>query len=259
MVEVHTVRRNARLTTFLVACLAFVLFAQTAQANLYEWANSAGTISVKADLSISGNTLTVQLSNISSQPTADPSGALTSFYFDIDGAPTLTYQSATGNVYLTREGTADILEPFTTFRANSPDGGTTGDGRTNYRQGHADGWQFKTTASFDYGIGTAGNSDLPMTGDRFHGDDVDGLDFAIITDDDVATENLANRYLVREMATFTFGLPTGSSYSNADIGPIVAFGFGTAPDSFVQTPLPGAVLLGFMGLSIAGLKLRQYA
>jgi hypothetical protein len=62
------------------------------------------------------------------------------------------------------------------------------------------------------------------------------------------------------MATFTFGLPTGDySYSNTDLGPVVAFGFGTAPDTFVHAPLPGAVLLGFMGLSAAGLKLRRYA
>lgn len=205
----------------------------------------------------------MQLSNVSSQPTLDPSGALTSFYFDIAGAPTLTYLSATGNVYLTHKDTADELQSFTTFKANSPDGGTTGDGRTNYalppKPAQPDGWQFKTMVSYDYGIGTAGNSTLAPLGDNFHGADVDDLDFAIITDDDVTTQNLADKYLVREMATFTFGLPTGSSYSNADIGPIVAFGFGTAPDNFVHTPLPGAVLLGFMGLSVAGLKLRKYA
>jgi hypothetical protein len=252
-------RRNVRSMTSLVACLAFALFAPTAQANLYEWTNSAGTISVSADLSISGDTLTVQLSNVSLQPTADPTGALTSFYFDIAGAPTLTYLSATGNVYLTHKNAADELQAFTTFRANSPDGGTTGDGRMNYSQGHADGWQFKTMTSFDYGIGTAGNSTLGSQGDSFDGNLVDGLDFAIITNDDVTTQNLAERYLVRETATFEFGLPTGSSYSNADLGDQVAFGFGTAPDNFVVTPLPGAVLLGFMGLSIAGLKLRRYA
>jgi hypothetical protein len=162
-------------------------------------------------------------------------------------------------VYLTHKNAADELQAFTTFRANSPDGGTTGDGRMNYSQGHADGWQFKTMTSFDYGIGTAGNSTLGSQGDSFDGNLVDGLDFAIITNDDVTTQNLAERYLVRETATFEFGLPTGSSYSNADLGDQVAFGFGTAPDNFVVTPLPGAVLLGFMGLSIAGLKLRRYA
>jgi hypothetical protein len=252
-------RRNVRSMTSLVACLAFALFAPTAQANLYEWTNSAGTISVSADLSISGDTLTVQLSNVSLQPTADPTGALTSFYFDIAGAPTLTYLSATGDVYLTFKSDQDVLQSFDTFRANNTPLGFIGDGRTNYGQGHPDGWQFKTAASFDYGIGTAGNSALPVTGDRFHGNDVDGLDFAIITNDDVTTQNLAERYLVRETATFEFGLPTGSSYSNADLGDQVAFGFGTAPDNFVVTPLPGAVLLGFMGLSVAGLKLRRYA
>ncbi len=259
MVKVHTVRRKVRFVISLVACLAFALFAQTAQANLYEWTNSAGTISVKADLSISGDTLTVQLSNVSSQPTADPSGALTSFYFNIAGAPTLAYQSATGNAYLTHKDTVDELQSFTTFRANSPDGGTAGDLRTNYASPpHADGWQFKTMASYDYGIGTAGNGDLPVVGDRFNGNYVNGLDFAIIADDDVTTQNLAEKYLVRETATFTFGLPS-FDYDNADLGPIVAFGFGTAPDNLVHTPLPGAVLLGFMGLSVAGLKLRQYA
>jgi hypothetical protein len=259
VVKLHTAQHQVRFLVYLVACFALASFAQTAHANLYEWTNSAGTIDVKADLSISGDTLTVQLSNVSSQPTAAPADALTSFYFDIAGDPALTYLSATGNVYLTHKNAPDVLQSFSTFRANNTPLGFIGDGRTNYGQGHADGWQFKTAVSFDYGIGTAGNSNLPVAGDRFYGNDVDGLDFAIITDDDVTTQNLDQKYLIREMATFTFGLPAGSSYTDADIGPVVAFGFGTKPDTFVQTPLPGAALLGFMGLGVAGLKLRRYA
>jgi hypothetical protein len=263
MIEVQTVQRNIRSITSLAACLAFALFAPTAQANLYEWTNSAGTISVKADLSISGDTLTVQLSNISSQPTADPSSTLTSFYFSINGAPGLTYQSAMGYVIGTGVGlgTADDLGT-TAFRADntllSP--AFVGDGATNYK-GQKDGWQFKTMVSFDYGIGTVGNNSgggLPL-GDTFKGADVDGLDLGIIAGDGNSA-NLKDRYLVQNMATFEFGLPTdGYSYSNADLGDQVAFGFGTAPDNFVVTPLPGAMLLGFMGLSVAGLKLRRHA
>jgi hypothetical protein len=262
MVEVHLVRRQIRLIASLVACLALVLCTQTAQANLYEWTNGAGTVSVRADVSISGETLTVQLANISSQPTGDPSSSLTSFYFNINGAPTLTYLSATGYVIGTGVGlgTTDDLGT-TNFRADntllSP--AFVGDGATNYK-GQDDGWQFKTMASFDYGIGTVGNNSgggLPP-GDTFKGADVDGLDLGIISGEGDST-NLRDRYLVQGTATFEFGLPSGSSYSNADLGPIVAFGFGTAPDTFVQTPLPGAVLLGFMGLSVAGLKLRRYA
>ncbi len=247
MVEVHTVRRNVRGTTSLVACLAFALFAQTAQANLYDWTD--GTLHVQANMEIAGGELTVVLRNLS-PATPAPSAALTSFYFDIAGAPTLTYLSATGYVIGTGVGlgTTDDLGN-TSFRAPT-------DGQTNYKEGHADGWQFKTMASFDYGIGTAGNSTLEPLGDNFHGDVVDGLDFAIITGDGAST-NLKEKYLVQDMATFRFGGLNG--YTNDALGPVVAFGFGTAPDSFVQTPLPGAVLLGFMGLSIAGLKLRQYA
>ncbi len=246
MVKVHAARCHVRCITSLVACLAFALSAQTARANLYDWTD--GSLHVQANMDIAGGELTVVLRNLS-PATQAPSAALTSFYFDIAGAPTLTYLSATGYVIGTgvNLGTADDLGN-TSFRAPT-------DGQTNYKEGHADGWQFKTMASFDYGIGTAGNSALP-DGDTFNGNVVDGLDFAIITGDG-ASENLKERYLVQDMATFTFGGLNG--YTNDALGPVVAFGFGTAPDTFVQTPLPGAVLLGFMGLSVAGLKLRKYA
>ncbi len=39
----------------------------------------------------------------------------------------------------------------------------------------------------------------------------------------------------------------------------IPFGTGTTSDSFVNTPVPGAVILGLLGLGIAGWKMRRFA
>lgn len=245
MVKPHTAQNQVRFLVCLVACLTFVSFAQTARANLYEWTNGAGTVSVKAELLISGGYLTVQLWNTSPVTTADPANALTSIYFDLAGTPALNYLEASGTVIST--GLNPDPGPMW-FRTGI-------DGAKNYK-GHDDGWKFITAASFDYGIGTAGYSSGPLpAGDQF-GSGTDGLSYAIVKGDPT-TPNLRDEFLVQDTAFFKFG--GLGSLTNDALPERVAFGFGTLPDAIVHTPLPGAVLLGCMGLGVAGWRLRRFA
>ncbi len=238
--------------TVLVACLAFALFAQTARGNLYSWSglSSVGTpVSFEADLSISGNILTVVLRNTSTATSNAPSDPLSSFYFDIFNGttrPTLTYVSATGDVYLN-----DVLQTANAnLKASIP--------------GNKGPWEFRDTDEtafpfLGFGIGTVGNntSGLIMDADnQFHGNIVDGIDYSIYAGDNVTQPKLVSELLVKEMATFTFSGLTG--FTNADLGD-VAFGLGTGPDSLHVVPVPAAALLGMLGFGVAGLKLRKYA
>ncbi len=241
--------------TLLVACLAFACFAQTARGDLYSWSglSSVGTpVSFEADLSITGNILTVVLRNTSPATSSAPNDPLSSFYFDIfNGAtrPTLAYVSATGNVYLN-----DVLQ---TAGANLMVPATNG------------GWQFKDTDEtafpfLGFGIGTVGNNTTvppnpgPLITDpdnQFQGSLVGGINYSIYAGDNVTHNKLVSELLVKEMATFTFSGVSG--FTNADLGS-VAFGLGTGPDSLHIVPLPAAVLLGALGLGFSGLRLRKY-
>jgi hypothetical protein len=107
----------------------------------------------EAQLTITGNTLTIVLCNNSTVHSQNPSDLLSSFYFDIlDGGnnrPILTYTSATGDVWLTDQNNPDTLQtPGANLKAV-----VAGD----------DTWQFKTfndalSPFLGFGIGTVGNS-----------------------------------------------------------------------------------------------------
>ncbi len=251
----------------LVGCLACLLLAQSAQAALYEWEGTSlsGTdVKFQADLTISGSTLTVSLYNVSPVPSDSKDDVLSSFYFDIvnsDGTrPTLTYQDATGSVYLARKTATDVLQSFTDIRVYGEPGNV---------QGRAESWAFidGNPGSFPYlnfGIGTIGNN-TPIPGtttylitdsaNQFNGNLVDGVNYSIYHGD-AATSSLNNLLLVRDMATFEFGI-TGLSLDGYSLGN-VGFGLGSGPDSFHVVPVPAAVLLGMLGFGVAGLKLRKY-
>jgi len=105
-----------------------------------------------------------------------------------------------------------------------------------------------------FGIGTVGNSDLQPN--DFPA--MDGLAAGIYAGDIENTSLTTDPAtpLVKDLATFTL---TFNDLSGFSIGPIAAFGFGTGPESLHHVPLPGAVLLGLIGLGIAGVKLRKFA
>ncbi len=196
-------------------------------------------VSFGADLTISGNTLTIHLTNASPGTSLGPNDTLGSFYFDIvnnaNVRPTLTYVSAAGDVWLTDQNNPDTLQ---TANANLM-AVVAGDNT----------WQFKPMNAalnpfYGFGIGTVGNNGLSPN--NFMGSIVDGFDYSIYKGD-VITANLDGKLLVKDQATFTFsGL---SGFTEADIVHSGAFGLGTAPDSLIlAVPEPGTGLLFGLGL-----------
>jgi len=208
--------------------LAFAVIATPANATLIQAGvgqSGAGVdVNFQAELTISGDILTLRLLNLSDQ-SLNPADLLASYYFDIVNSggvrPTLTYVSATGDVYLTHKNAPDaLLTASANLRAVNPGDNT---------------WEFLAfdpalNPFYGFGVGTVGNSNL--TPNNFHGNIVDGQDYAIYAGD-ATTQNLAERTLVLlGPVTFTFSGVAG--FTEADIARTCLFGMGTAPDSLLQ-------------------------
>lgn len=239
-------KRNSKVCLLAgIVVLAFALFAQTAKAAMFTWGgtSSQGTdISVQADVDISGDTMTIELTNNSPDGSFYQVDVLSSFYFDVfrenDGSrPTLTLTGMSGDVYTIDVDGPDVLK-----------------GDLSAQTGEAS-WILQTmnpayVPYVGFGIGTVGNSALY---NNFPA--MDGIESGIVAGEVTAGHNSLEGWdLVRTSATFNFIGLTG--YTIDDFGP-VAFGFGTGPD--LLTPVPGAVLLGLLGLGVAGIKLRKFA
>jgi len=213
--------------------------------------------SFQADLTISGDNLTIVLSNNSVDlspacTTCNPNDLLTSFYFEIiDGSnnrPTLTYASASGDVYLADKDNADTLQTAGADLAAFVNGDDT--------------WAFISGSTLQFGsdvlsfgIGTAGNSTLSPNG--FNGSIVNGLDYGIYAGD-ITGNNLDGQLLVKGPATFNFTGLTG--FTEADLSAEALFGLGTKPDSTAFVPEPGTGLLlgaGLVGLAWGGRRRRK--
>lgn len=207
-------------------------------------------VTFEANLGISGDILTVVLTNNSPGPSLNPDDTLGSFYFDIldasNNRPTLTYVSAVGDVYLADKDAPDVLSEAGADLMAINAGDYT--------------WQFKNMDdSFNpylgFGIGTVGNNLLNPNG--FNGNIVGAVDYTIYNGD-VSTQNLDGKNLVLESATFTFEGLTG--FTEQDIVNQFAFGLGTAPDSLIghpTVPVPGAVLLAGIGTALVGTLRRK--
>jgi len=209
-------------------------------------------VSFTAELTISGDTLTIVLTNDSASipaSTLNPNDLLTSFYWDIvDGAnsrPTLSYVSATGDVYLADKDATDTLSTAGADLVADTAGDNT--------------WQFKQNLSLPaggttltFGVGTAGNNSLTPNG--FNGNIVDGLDYGIYAGD-ITTQNLDGELLVKTSATFVFSGATG--FTEDDISEVALFGLGTQPDSTGVVPEPSIALLLGLGALGAGLLRRR--
>lgn len=258
-----------------MACVTLASLAPIAGADItYRWSGSpaepgGNPVSLQADLSISGDTLTVVLANTTPSRSGVSGSAvradlLSSFYFDIgngSGRPILSGFGASGDVWHVYHKAGDV---------------DVGAGGISYADTGRGGWVFESwrdwgsegplSGLFGFGLGTVGNNNsgiIPRNRAwNFPGNLVGGLDYSIYGGGEVNTNkaSLNDLLLVQGMATFTF---TGvSGWTEADIGP-VAFGLGAGPGRFeavvVHSPLPGSILLGIFAVGLAGHKLRKLA
>lgn len=228
----------------LFSCLLLFYFVASAACQATIILSASGTsakgvdVTFEAQLTISGDMLTVKLVNDSPGPTLNPDDALGSLYFDIlDGGnnrPMLVYSSATGDVYLGDKNNPDSLDTANADLKAVIAGDNT--------------WQFKAmddsqSPFLGFGIGTVGNSNLAPN--NFMGNIVDGIDYSIYKGD-ISTSNLDGKLLVKDMGTFTF---TGAAgFTEADIVADFAFGLGTAPDSLLSVPEPSGLLLTVLAI-----------
>ena len=216
-----------------------------------------------------GGVLRLLLENTSSSPTRSPSELLTSVYFNVltgttTGSPApLTYQSASGQVYLALKSLPDKAA---TYVPPPPPGGTVtypavpapsnlqafnpGDNTWQFRSGMS---LVASQPPLAFGVGTAGNNSL--TPNNFNGNIVGGFDFGIYVGD-VTTQNLNNTLLVKDSATFKFAGFGGFNLSQ--VSPHVVFGFGTSPDVIITVPEPGTLSLAAFGLLAAILTMRRH-
>ncbi len=207
---------------------------------------SGDPVDFAAELSIVGDTLTVQLFNNSPAHSTSPDDLLSSFFFDVVNStgnrPPLTYTSAFGDVWLTNKSAPDLLQTAqANLKAVNPGDHT---------------WQFRAldaalTPFLGFGVGTVGNANLAPN--NFHGNIVGGFDYSIYAGD-VTTQSLHGYLLVKPSATFTFSGLAG--FTEADISGTAAFGMGTLPDGILWTPEPSTSLL--LSLSALALLRRRY-
>ena len=193
----------------------------TARADLL-FTGSNGTLSASADFALSGNTLTITLTNTSPYDVLVPGDVLTGLFFNT--AHTLTPLSASLN------------------------GSSVYDGSIKYNVG--EGWQYKTFASGgpqgeNAGIsatglglfGPNGNFYTPLPGQQSN-PNLGGVDYGIVSaGDNPATGNggiSGHGPFIKDSIVFT--LTAGQGFVLTDLGDSVVFQYGT---SLTETHLTG--------------------
>lgn len=245
--------RNTRTTAVAAIVCSVGTVASMSAASVVQSASGVSaigtTVAFKSVVAISGNTLTITLTNESAGSSLGPADVLGSYYFDIvkpgNIRPTLTYVSAVGDVYT---GVRNGPDPLVTAGAN-----------LKAVNANDETWQFKTfnPASIPFtgfGLGTVGNSALANS---FNGNIVGGIDYCIAKGE-ITTSNLNGRSLVKGAITFTF---TGvNGFTESDIADGFAFGLGTAPDSIIngRVPSPG-VVSAFAAAGLVATRRRRSA
>jgi hypothetical protein len=197
------------------------------------YTGSSGSLSASADFSLSGNTLTVTLTNTSTADVLVPTDVLTGVYFNT--SHTLTPVSASLN------GSSVVYGSISNV---------------------GDGWGYATGVSADgenSAIGASG-AVIGLGHSNFSGANnaLGGLDYGILSaGDDPATGNTGvtgHGPLIKNSVQFTFTV--GSGFSLSELGNSVVFQYGTqltethfgsggpTPDVAVVPVPPTAILLG---------------
>jgi hypothetical protein len=215
--------------------------------------SSLGTpVAFQALLSIDGDNLKIVLNNLSPKGTTDAAEVLTSFYFDIwNGTtrPTLTYESASGDVYQVKKGLGNDVPVYYTPPMPPVPAANQPSNLKAVNPGDAT-WQFlKMDPAFSpnlgFGIGTVANNALSPNGFTpavVGPSGNDFINFGIYRGGDISPNGvLNNKYVVKNTATFNF---TGvSGFKETEIRPKAVFGLGTGPDSIVAVPEPSAIVV----------------
>jgi hypothetical protein len=207
-------------------------------------------LAAQAMLDISGDTLTITLTNIATNDEQfdgqdAPGNTLSGIFFDIAGSPTLTAQSATINPGSLLQGS--------TCDPGICDGTTTDVGG---EFGFATSWSGGPSSG--YGISSSGY--IGGGGTLFGGpnlddpDSPDGINFGIISAAGIYNPNggLANDPVIQDTVTFIL---TGVNGLSEDDISNVSFQYGTGFDEPNIVPVPAAVwlfgsgLLGMVGIA----------
>lgn len=206
-------------------CLSALLGILSTSANATLFTGASGNLAASVDFSISGNTLTVVLTNTASADVLVPADVLTAVFFDISGNPTLTSVSA-----LLTSGSSVFYDP-----QGQPAGGVVG-GEWGYRAGISNG----PAGAGSQGISSSGLSPLfnlpSFPGAELAGPGngaLNGLQYGILSaGDNTATGNTGgiknSGGLIKNSVTFTLtGIAPDAVFSN------VYFQYGT---DYLQEP-----------------------
>ena len=254
----------------LTLCLSLSALADSVLLN----ASGSNGRSASALFTLSGSSLTVDLSNTAGASAADPSYGLSALFFDMVGKPSLTAVSAAvapGSDIIKLDGTSSPQIVTSTYSGNL--GGE---------------WAYKFNSSglsaqageADYGISSTGLNVFGAA-DLFGGPEIagpssdtpDGIQLSLLPSDQVDNSALNGgmtgtngQYFVESSARFTFKVPNTVTSLQGEISNVTflygtAFGEASAPGQLTVVPTPtaaaGAGAMLFVGFVRHWLKSRR--
>jgi hypothetical protein len=247
---VNKTRRNIMKTKILaiVAILAMALMAAPASATIFSAVS--GDLAASANMTVSGDILTVVLTNTSAADVEDPADVLTAVFFSLPSnilTPSSALLTAGSTVFYDADG--------------QPAGGVVG-GEWEYLAGLVGAPNGATNGIGSAGFGLFGSPNFPGAN---LADPValDGVQYGILSaGDNTNTGNggiTGSGGLIKNSVTFQL---TGATGLDTSLITDVSFQYGTALDEpNIVVPLPPSVLLmgsGLLGLGLVGWRRRSH-